>query len=130
MEFKLNELAELCHTSAQEKGWYDEPNARTPAEALLLIHSEVSEIVEELRTEQPNGKIYFKGSIAEEHRNLGTAQELAACGYKPDGEAMEVADVLIRLLDYAHWRGINVEAAVEIKMIFNSTRPKRHGKKF
>lgn len=132
MKNTLNELAKECHESARVKGWYDEPNPRTPAEALLLITTEVAEIVEEIRKPQPSGKLYFNvvEGLEEAAKDCTTATQLAAKGFKPEGEAAEVADVLIRLLDYAHWRGIDVEQIVETKMAYNATREKRHGKLF
>lgn len=133
MELKLNELAAACHKSAQDKGWYDEPNPRTPAEALLLITTEVAEIVEEIRKPNPIGKMYFiavPGLQAAIDEGCSTSVEIASRGIKPEGESTEVADVLIRLLDYAVWRGIDIEVAVETKMAYNATRERRHGKKF
>lgn len=133
MELKLNELAAACHKSAQDKGWYDEPSPRTPAEALLLITTEVAEIVEEIRKPNPIGKMYFiavPGLQAAIDEGCSTSVEIASRGIKPEGESTEVADVLIRLLDYAVWRGIDIEVAVETKMAYNATRERRHGKKF
>lgn len=40
---------------------------------------------------------------------------------------IELADAVIRILDYCAYRGWDLENAIKIKMEFNSTRPYRHG---
>lgn len=77
------------------------------ATRLALIHSEVSEVLEAIRTDAQDDKIpYLKGEVA------------------------EMADVIIRCLDYCGRYGINIGEAVRDKMRYNQTRPKMHGKKF
>lgn len=51
---------------------------------------------------------------------------------KDDGqnEAEELADVLVRLLDYAGGFDIELATAFEQKMLKNYARPRRHGKQF
>lgn len=44
------------------------------------------------------------------------------------GDATELADAIIRILDYAGFRGIDVAGALMAKMAYNLTRPKMHGK--
>jgi NTP pyrophosphatase (non-canonical NTP hydrolase) len=75
-------------------------NPSLPAEKLALIHSEVSEVLEALRDED------------RQH------------------EAEECADVLIRLLDYCGWRGIDLERHFDRKMEINLQRPHLHGRNF
>jgi len=41
----------------------------------------------------------------------------------------ELADVVIRLLDFAGGEGLDIEGAVMAKMAYNETRPYRHGGK-
>lgn len=54
-----------------------------------------------------------------------------SCGYevKPHGFAIECADVIIRMLDSTTAWGIDIDAAVAVKMEYNRTRPHRHGGK-
>jgi hypothetical protein len=80
---ELNEMAVEIHALALEKGWYDREISR--GEAYALIHSEISEAVEEAR--KGNDPIYWGESG------------------KPEGEAIELADVVIRILDYMGSRG-------------------------
>lgn len=49
---------------------------------------------------------------------------------KPEGVASEIADILIRTLDFADAHGINLEDAVATKVAYNQTRPHMHGRKF
>ena len=46
------------------------------------------------------------------------------------GAEVELADVIIRIMDNAHARNWRVAEAVEAKMAFNKTRPRKHGKLF
>lgn len=48
---------------------------------------------------------------------------------KPQGVAVEMADVLIRVLDWFGSEDLDVEAIVRQKHEYNKTRPYRHGNK-
>lgn len=108
MDVLLSELGNAIHTSAVERGFYDTQPINV-AEKLCLIHSEVSEVVEILRT--------------------GVTQPDKHC---PEYTALEVemADILIRTLDLAAYLKCNIDGAVKAKMIYNATRPYKHGKQF
>lgn len=45
----------------------------------------------------------------------------------PEGVAAELTDVLIRLLDLCDQFDIDLAVAYEDKMLYNRTRPYRHG---
>jgi NTP pyrophosphatase (non-canonical NTP hydrolase) len=101
----MNRLAARVHDWARRKGFYDRErtkhddiNPSLPSEKLLLIVSEVAEVQDALRD----------GNKAH--------------------EAEELADVLIRVLDYAAWRGIDLDDAVYRKMEINQTRAQLHGR--
>lgn len=80
-------------------------------EVLALIHSEVSEALEEYRNGRLPTEVYTG--------NNG----------KPEGIPIELADVIIRVLDYCGYAGIDIDAAISQKHEYNKTRPYRHGGK-
>ena len=102
----LNELAQEIHEVSKSKGWWDED--RNPGEIIALIHSEASEALECLRNDEIF--MYYKGD-------------------KPMGLPSELADILIRTLDYCARRDIDIDTAMRVKIEYNKTRPHRHGGK-
>lgn len=122
----IKEWQVYCHKVAVEKGWWNdyivggvtgnEENwkaikiNRNPLEIAALLHSEISEFVEDIR------------------HNLLTNQ-VNYIGDKPIGPPIELADLAIRLLDCCEAWGIDLEKMIEIKMKYNETRPYRHGNK-
>lgn len=81
----------------------------TDAEKALLLHAEVSELVETWRAD-PN-------EISRKCLHLTVEEE-------------EFADVFIRLVDLAAQRGVNLDKAVALKMEVNAGRGHKHGKQF
>jgi len=102
----LNQLVTKCHDNAVTKGWWNPGN--TTLEVHMLIVSEIVEATEEVR----NNKFHFYIKDG-----------------KPEGEAVELADAIIRIADYFGQRGWNLEEIISKKMEYNKTRPHRHGDK-
>ena len=103
----INELCEIVHRMAVDKGWWQ--GERNDGELIALIHSELSEALEGLR--HGNGP---SGHIPE----FNAAEE-------------EMADAVIRIADMCHVRGWRLGEAIMAKIRFNATREHRHGgKKF
>lgn len=120
----LNVLAKELHDTAKSKGWYK--GERNKAELIALIHAELSEALEELRNGHLPKEIYFK-TVTEslEPQIMGGSMS----GEKPEGFPIEIADVIIRILDMCAYLEVDIEEAIKIKMEYNKTRAYRHGNK-
>lgn len=109
----IPELAKICHRVAAEKGWYD--TGRSFGDIIALIHSELSEALDEWRFGHPIDQIRY---VSDSRAIL-----------KPEGVAVEFADVLIRILDTCEAMGIPLLRAIVEKIAYNEKRPYRHGGK-
>jgi hypothetical protein len=64
--------------------------------------------------------------------NLGCTGRDESCPYKdkkPEGIAVELADCIIRILDWCGREGIDIDAIIRQKHEYNKSRPFRHGGK-
>lgn len=130
---ELNELARKVNQTAHTKGWW--LLQRTFGDIIALIHSELSEALEEHREGHRPQYVYLddmRGRVKEwanpDDMDWLYVQAQAENGFKPEGISIELADTLIRILDYAAEAGIDISAAVRAKVAYNETRPYRHGK--
>lgn len=123
----ISEMVERAHENAVQHGfWEPGPDFGT---AIALIHSELSEALEEMRAGNrvrpgdPVPMIYYSGGgyVATGPTN---------CCMKPEGVAIELADAVIRIADLCGHMGIDLESAIALKMEYNEGRPFRHGKLF
>lgn len=94
------------HGIAVSKGFWDAP--RDDGTCIALMHSELSELLEALRHGNPDDEHVPQFSSAE----------------------VELADAVIRIMDFANARGYKVAQAIVAKSWFNESRPHKHGKEF
>lgn len=106
----LNKLVEQAHKTAVAKGWWPSVRVEDVPKLLCLIHSEVSEALEDFRKGNSLYLIYMEGD-------------------KPCGFPIELADICIRVFDVCGAFGIDIDSAIAMKMQYNETRPFRHGGK-
>ena len=125
----IKELAKEIHNTSKEKRWWDNGD-RNPLEILMLITSELAEAAEEFRNSMP--PVYYVdkytsnvvGEVVDTHYT-----DNVPAGFKPEGWAVEIADAIIRCLDYTEQQGVDIEKIIKLKMEYNKTRPARHGGK-
>ena len=103
-------LCERAFDNSEKHGfWEGTPRPDIPAETcgskIALMHSELSEALEGVRKPGPD-----------KHCPEFTNEEI------------ELADVLIRIGDYAAAKKLRLAEAVIAKMKFNESRPYKHGK--
>ena len=104
----LNRLAEQIHLIAVKHGFWE--GERTFAEQVVLMHSELSEAIEEDRANHP--PVWYGE------------------GGKPEGADVELVDALIRILDTLAARDADIDTLVAEKCDYNNTRPYLHGKRY
>ena len=113
----IRELVDESWQTAEDKGWHT--LNKSFGEEMALLHSEISEALEEFRHGHQPHEMYFKAA--------GSVRE--PLPGKPEGVPSELADLLIRVGDLCKVFGVDLEAALRKKMAFNRTRPHLHGGK-
>lgn len=133
------------------KGWRS--LATSVGDRLALVHSEVTEALEEIRAGHAPDEIYYGQSVtvpvetlrvvlaaaesnAARDKNDPTWDAWWTCREaiqkseaKPEGYPVELADAMIRILDEFDRYGMDAESVIRLKMDYNTTRSFRHGGK-
>lgn len=131
----ISALQARAFEQAKAKGFHDHKPATereqiaSDAEKIALMHSELSEALEELRSGNPVNRNWYNiggaGFTEQSFNDDGTPRR------KPEGVPAELADTVIRILDFCGAREIDLEAAIIEKLDYNATRGRMHGgKKF
>lgn len=125
----LKSLQANIYDTAYQKGWYEEE--RTFGDRIALITSELSEALEEFRNGHHFTEVYFVHAedCPMHPRELIDPTCPLDCVVKPEGVMVELADAFIRILDWVEAEGGDLGSVVNLKMLYNETRPHRHGGK-
>ena len=115
IEEVFKELQAICHAAARGKGFWKHKregsevmDALVATEKIALMHSELAEALEGLRDSNPASEKIPEFSQVEE----------------------ELADTIIRVLDYAGSENFNIGAAIVAKLKHNQGREELHGRAF
>ena len=105
-EKEWDRISKKVYMNAVNHGfWQEEPN---DGERMALIHAEVSEALEALRNGNPSSNKIIEFSSLEE----------------------ELADAIIRIMDYAFGNDLDIAGAIIAKIEYNKSREYMHGKSF
>lgn len=145
----IRKLQERCGKAAEAKGFHDDrPKPFQDVEGhitypgltdwqgnkLMLIVSEVAEAQDELRKGHAADETYYTlPGVAGTYPSTKAARgghHGPSVNPKPEGVPSELADVVIRVLDFCHTEGIDLQSIIEEKLAYNASRERLHGKKF
>ena len=123
----INELAQEIHKNAVSKGFYEEE--KDTATWLMLIVTEVAEACEADRKDRFADWEAFEDTHFRVVKSNSAWKEAFDIHIKDTFED-ELADIMIRVMDLAAHKGIDLETHIEAKMHRNSLREYKHGKKY
>ena len=92
------------HQTALEKGWWEQE--REIGTLICLMHSELSEAMEAARKNAKDDKLPWRFGLE-----------------------VELADCIIRIMDFAQRHNLDVAGAIVEKAQYNETRAYKHGGK-
>jgi len=122
----INQLSKEIYENAKSKGFHD--GEKNIGEMLALIHSEVSEALEADRKDK-----YTSQNASVKGINGWIDDDIFKSNFKnhlKDTFEDELADIMIRVMDLARHKRIDLEQHIKAKMRYNSLREYKHGKKY
>lgn len=117
----FNELAKQIHEGNAKRGFWE--GERKLTEVVMLTVCELAEAIEADRS----------GKWCNEFNKISYSTDANPENFKKyikDSVQDEVADAIIRLLDFAHYFNIDLDFHIEAKLRYNESRPYKHGKTY
>jgi NTP pyrophosphatase (non-canonical NTP hydrolase) len=128
----INNLIELSHSTAKEKGFWD--SERNIPELLMLVVSELSEGLEALRKEHKSNpdtvSSLYNSYLEEPYPMDAETFKTEFQNHVKNSFEDEIADTVIRLFDLCGGLGIDLETHILLKINYNKLRGYKHGKTF
>ena len=129
----LNESAKIIFQNNKEKGFWD--NERNVGELLMLITSELGEAMEAHRKGHFAKMDVYETTKEKHFANVDTSAKnvIATTTFQScikDSFEDEIADAVIRLLDLSAGLGIDLEKHINLKVQYNKSRERLHGKSY
>ena len=136
----LNDSAKIIHENNKKKGfWANGASGQNVGELLMLVVSELGEAMEAHRKSKFSNLdclhldfLYARYDLNEfdsQHQNFAWMKNKFETSVKDTFED-EIADSVIRLLDLSAGLGIDLERHINLKVAYNLSRPKLHGKAY
>lgn len=104
----LSELSKTSYEVSKSKGWWED-GPRSDASVISLMHSEVSEALEDYRIGHLPGESWLE--LKSEVGGVAVSVRDDINGTKPCGIPSELSDIAIRIGDYFGGRGLDLEEA-------------------
>lgn len=112
MAIDWKKLCADSHRIAKDKGWLEKP--RSFDGDIALMHSEISEALEDYRTHRGLNEIYYEDKKGNKYPTLEVAKAASQGPFKPCGIPIEFADYVIRIAQYCGSNHVDLPYAMHL----------------
>lgn len=120
----LTELSKVHHEQMKRSGFYNEPPDF--CKQIALLHSEVSEALQADRISRTCTNEFAAHFAEHNDKPFKVIYEAQIKDTLPQ----ELAGIILRTLDIAASRKIDIQKFIDLEMRYNKLRDKKHGKKY